>query len=384
MALRRVCSNMDVVAAARQRIKNVFANGVPVYMAFSAGKDSIVLADLTYQLIRAGEINPALLTVFFIDEEAIFDCVEATAKEWRQKFLLAGAAFQWWCIEVRHYNCFNELANDESFICWDRYKQDVWVRHPPAFAIREHSQLRPRMESYQEFLPKVTKDGIVITGVRAAESVQRLQYMAKLNMGIKGITNSNTIYPIYDWKNADIWLYLKHRQLAIPDVYLKMYQVGVNKNSLRVSQFFSIDTARSLVQLNEYYPDLMERIIRRELNAYLAALYWDTEMFGRSTAARRKNAEKQTDKDYKALLVKMFANMPQYFNTPHKMSVAKNYRNLFIKTALFATPADHRKMYEALLGGDPKKRSYRALGQTIYGHFYNDVKTERKEKKRCE
>ena len=66
------------------------------------------------------------------------------------------------------------------------------------------------------------------------------------------------------------------------------------------------------------------------------------------------------------------------------MSVAKNYRNLFIKTALFATPADHRKMYEALLGGDPKKRSYRALGQTIYGHFYNDVKTERKEKKRCE
>ena len=87
MALRRVCSNMDVVAAARQRIKNVFANGVPVYMAFSAGKDSIVLADLTYQLIRAGEINPALLTVFFIDEEAIFDCVEATAKEWRQKFL---------------------------------------------------------------------------------------------------------------------------------------------------------------------------------------------------------------------------------------------------------------------------------------------------------
>ena len=384
MALRRVCSNMDVVAAARQRIKNVFANGVPVYMAFSAGKDSIVLADVTYQLIRAREINPALLTVFFIDEEAIFACVEEAAAAWRRKFLLAGAAFQWWCIEVRHYNCFNELANDESFICWDRYKQDVWVRQPPAFAIREHSQLRPRMESYQEFLPKVTKDGIVMTGVRAAESVQRLQYMAKLNMGIKGITNSNTIYPIYDWKNADVWLYLKQRQLDIPDVYLKMYQVGVNRNNLRVSQFFSIDTARSLVQLNEYYPDLMERIIRREPNAYLAALYWDTEMFGRNTAARRKNAEKQFDKDYKALLVKMFANMPQYFNTPHKMNVAKNYRNLFIKTALFATPADHRKMYEALLGGDPKKRSYRALGQTIYGRFYNDAKTERKEKKRCE
>ena len=88
MALKRIRSGMNVLTAARQRIKNVFANGVPVYMSFSAGKDSIVLADLTYQLIRAGEINPALLTVIFIDEEAIFDCIEATAGEWRQKFLL--------------------------------------------------------------------------------------------------------------------------------------------------------------------------------------------------------------------------------------------------------------------------------------------------------
>lgn len=39
--------------------------------------------------------------------------------------------------------------------------------------------------------------------------------------------------------------------------------------------------------MNEYYPDLMERIIRREPNAYLAALYWDSEMFGRSSKNRR-------------------------------------------------------------------------------------------------
>ena len=32
MAVKRVRSNLDVVTAARQRIKNVFANGVPVYM----------------------------------------------------------------------------------------------------------------------------------------------------------------------------------------------------------------------------------------------------------------------------------------------------------------------------------------------------------------
>ena len=95
MAVKRVASNVDIVTAARQRIKNVFSNGVPVYMSFSGGKDSLCLADLTLKLIQAGEIDPALLTVLFIDEEAIFDCIEETAKAWRKKFLLAGAKFQW-------------------------------------------------------------------------------------------------------------------------------------------------------------------------------------------------------------------------------------------------------------------------------------------------
>ena len=132
MAVKRVASNVDIVTAARQRIKNVFSNGVPVYMSFSGGKDSLCLADLTLKLIQAGEIDPAQLTVLFIDEEAIFDCIEETTKAWRKKFLLAGAKFQWWCIEVKHFNCLNELSSDETFVCWDRRKRDVWVRQAAA------------------------------------------------------------------------------------------------------------------------------------------------------------------------------------------------------------------------------------------------------------
>lgn len=89
-----------------------------------------MLAHLTYQLIQTGEIDPSLLTVLFIDEEAIFDCIEATTKLWRKKFLLAGAKFDWWCIEVKHFNCLNELSSDETFVCWDSRKRDVWVRQP--------------------------------------------------------------------------------------------------------------------------------------------------------------------------------------------------------------------------------------------------------------
>ena len=378
MAVKRVQSDMDVVTAAKLRIKNVFSNGVPVYLSFSGGKDSIVLAHLTYQLIQAGEIDPSLLTVFFIDEEAIFDCIEATTKLWRKKFLLAGAKFDWWCIEVKHFNCLNELSSDETFVCWDSRKRDVWVRQPPPFAIRNHPQLRPRVDNYQSFLPRVTLDGIMISGVRAAESIQRLQYMAALNMGAKGITSTNTIYPIYDWKTTDVWLYLRDQHIDIPEVYLQMYQVGVNRNQLRVSQFFSVDTVPVLVHLGEYDPQLMERVLRREPNAYLAVMYWDSEMFHRTTKKRRE-LEGEDKKDYRALLKDiLFLRPGEYFNTPNKKEIAKRYRKAFIETDGMARPRDYRKMYEGLVAGDPKLRTLRAIYQDIFCAYAAYAKNFRK------
>lgn len=370
---------MDVVTAAKIRIRNAFHNGIPVYMSFSGGKDSLVLAQLTFSLIQSGEIDPSLLTVQFVDEEAIFPCIEKTVMDWRRKFMYAGAKFEWYCVEVKHFNCFNELSEDETFICWDRRKRDMWVRQPPPFAIMSHPMLKPRKDNYQSFMPRVCMDGITMTGVRSAESIQRLQYMARLNLGGKGMTGRRQIFPIYDWTTNDVWLYLRNEGVEIPRIYLYLWQSGTNRNQLRVSQFFSIDTARTLVQMNEYYPDLMERVIRREPNAYLAALYWDSEMFGRRSRARREAEGEEITKDYKAMLTEMFSDMPRYFNTPNKLQVAKRYRNLFIKIGLFATDKDYQQMYEALQKGDPKLRSCRALYQIIYSRYIEDAKAERRE-----
>ena len=380
MAVRRLQSDIDVVTAAKSRIRNAFKNGVTVYMSFSGGKDSIVLAHLTHSLICAGEIDPSLLVVQFVDEEAIFPCIEKSVKDWRKKFLLAGAKFEWYCVEVRHFNCFNELSEEESFICWDREKQDVWVRQPPPFAIRSHPLLKPRVDNYQSFMPRVCMDGITLTGVRAAESIQRLQYMSRMNLGGKGITGRRQMFPVYDWTTNDVWLYLLNEHVDIPDIYLYLWQSGSGKNQLRVSQFFSVDTARSLVQMNEYYPDLMERIIRREPNAYLAALYWDSEMFGRRSKTRRKIESAEPEKDYKALLLEMFNNMPKYFTTPHKLKIAKAYRAFFLKASLVATEKDYKRIYEALIRGDPKMRSLRALYQTVYTGYIDKAKREEVEK----
>lgn len=382
MAVKRRESSIDVVKAAEIRITNVFNNGLPVFMSFSGGKDSLCMAQLVYNLVQRGKINPSQLVVQFIDEEAIFPCIEKTVKNWRKRFILMGAKFEWYCLEVRHYNCFNELSNDESFICWDREKEAVWVRQPPSFAIRSHPLLKPRVETYQDFLPRTCQSGITMTGIRTAESVQRLQNIATMTRAGKTMTAKHQIFPIYDWTNNDVWFYLLNEHVEIPDIYLYLWQAGTRKGQLRVSQFFSIDTARSLVKMNEYYPDLMERVIRREPNAYLAALYWDSEMFGRNSATRRTIEADSNKKDYKAELIKMFNNMDVYFTTEHKRQIASKYRNFFIRVAPIATEKDYKIIYEGLISGDPKLRTYRALFQRIYGRYISEAKRE--EAKRIE
>lgn len=188
------------------------------------------------------------------------------------------------------------------------------------------------------------------------------------------MTNKHQIFPIYDWTNNDVWLYLLRERVDIPEIYLFLWQSGTSRGQLRVSQFFSVDTARSLVKMNEYYPDLMERITQREPNAYLAALYWDSEMFGRNTRTRKGYENGITEKDYKGALLDLFSDMDGNFRTKHKRKIAEKYRNFFIKVSAIADNRDYKAIYEGLISGDPKLRTFRALYQRIYGKYITGAK----------
>lgn len=358
---------VDVLTMARRRIVNSFSNGLPIFLSMSGGKDSIVLADLVYRLINEGKVDPSQLTVRFIDEEAMHEEVIRVVKDWRKKFLLAGAKFEWFCLEVKHFNCFNQLENDESFICWDREKRGRWVRPMPKFAITDHPQFRPRVDSYQEFLSRAERGGLTMTGVRIAESVQR-----RVALNPTPSRAQDKIQPIYDWKDSDIWKYIKEEGLDFPNTYLDLYRLGCSRRQMRLSQFFSIDTARSLVRLAEFEPGLMERIVRREPGAYLAALYWDTEMFRtvRKPRKRRTNAgaESRSEdvKDYRAEVMKLLAS-PEYrmldrsVAPSQKQRDARKARNIILRYGDAITPRIWKDLYATLYAGDPKGRTFRAM-----------------------
>jgi len=366
---------MSCVDAAIHRIRNVFSNGVKVYMSLSGGKDSICMADLVYQMIRRGEVDAKQLTCVFIDEEAIYDCSIDAMLYWRKRFLMVGAKFDWYCLPLKQVTCFNHLTNDESWITWEPGKESVWVRQPPSFAIMSSPYLTAvGAMNYQTFLPRVSRDGIMLTGVRAAESLQRLKYMAAMNLGRQGITGKNIIYPIYDWKDNDVWMYIRDHHLDIPEAYMWIYQAGESRRSLRISNFFGADSLRGLKHIAETDPDLWARIEKREPNAYLTLLYWDTEWYKRSSRTRRRNEADDT-RDYKELTRRMlFDEYDKHFTNATTRKVADAYKRCYAKINGVARPRDYKQMHDALIAGDPKLRTLRAVYHNVYEAYADYAK----------
>lgn len=343
----------NVVEAAERRVFEAFNRNKTVAMSFSGGKDSICMADIVVKAMQKYGISFARLMVIFFDEEAIYPDVEKIALEWRGKFMSLGAKFYWFCLPIKHYNCCNKLANDESFICWEPGKESVWVRPMPKFAIRNHTAFRMGM-TYQMFGEKIFKDIPQMVGLRMAESLQR-------RSAISAMHKSTFIYPIYDWKDQDVWLYIQRTGLQIPITYIYLYKVGVALNKLRISQFFSIDTIKSLPKVLEFYPDLYERILKREPNADLVMLYWDTDMFRSSKQEQKFDLGK--GKDYKTIFKEAMRKAAEH---PEDYPGYEKAKKIYARVNEATSQKTYKKMYQLLLAGDPKMRTYRILVGDLY------------------
>ena len=341
--------NISVVDAAERRVLEAFNNNKLITLSFSGGKDSICMADIVVKTMQKYGIPFSRLIVIFFDEEAIYPDVEEIVKDWRSRFLSYGAKFYWFCLPIKHFNCCNKLANDESFICWEPGKESVWVRPMPKFAIRNHKDFRLGM-SYQHFAEKIFKKLPQMVGLRMAESIQR---RAAISLKTE---KSTFIYPLYDWKDSDIWLYIKLYGLQIPKTYIYLYKVGVDLNKLRISQFFSIDTIKTLPKVMEFYPDLYQRVILREPNADLVMLYWDTDMF-RSTKQDNR-FELEEGKDYKKLLKE---EMLKAGRNPDMYPGYKDAKKIYARVDERTSQKVCQRLYQMLVAGDPKKRIYRVL-----------------------
>lgn len=357
MAVKYFESNISVLDAAKQRIKNLFNSGVKVYISFSSGKDSLCVASLTYDLILQGEIDRKQLAVIFVDEEGLYKSMVDQAMLWRNKFEKIGVPFIWLCLPFKQASILNSLSFSESWITWEPGKEDCWMRTPPPFAITSHPLLKyPGQMNYQTFCTKAFSDGICMIGMRASESYTRVKAMGVVNLKRPG----GKFYPIYDWKDTDVWRYIKERNLEFPEAYMWEYETGTARNKLRLCQFFGDGGSGGLKRIAETDPDLWKRIEKREPNAYLATLYWDSEMFGRRTKQRTELEKDQEEKDYEALVKDiLWGDTSKYRIGADTLAHLDGWKALLTKMGDYCPDWVYRKIYEGIIFGDPKGRMLR-------------------------
>ena len=207
-------------------------------------------------------------------------------------------------------------------------------------------------------------------GLRTAESLTRLQTLS--NYDLSKVTPGGSFFPIYDWKDQDVWLYIKERKLEFPEIYIRLYEAGVQRNNLRLCAFFGDCGTQGLRWIAETDNELWQRIEKREPNAYLVLLYWDSEMFRRSSSKRKELEKDEVKKDYRALCKDiLFLNSDNYTIAEDTKKHLKQWRSLFVKTFGIATDRHYKRMYEGLLYGDPKSRVLRILWTNIYLDYNN-------------
>ncbi len=352
---------LTVDRALYERLERAGKKYPKLYFFFSGGKESLIIATAVAEMVGDGRFEAKRLIVIFVDEEAIYPCVDRVVTAWARRFRRMGARFEWLCLPFKHYNCFNLLANDESFVLWEESARDAWVRPMPTGAMTEHP-LFQKGDRYQQFGDRL-KDAPTMIGIRAEESVQRSAAIAH------GKGRTSHIYPLYDWGLNDVWLFLRQHKVEIPDAYLNMWKVGIPANRLRISQFFTIDTAQSLVRMVEFYPGLYEKILAREPNAYLAMYYWDSEMFRRMTSTRKKLEDAV---DWEAKFYRELRESDRKKSYDYRVCAVLMMRHGKIIAAL--SPARRsvifRDMYSVISTGDPKKRLQRSIYSRIGSMYY--------------
>jgi 23S rRNA-/tRNA-specific pseudouridylate synthase len=57
------------------------------------------------------------------------------------------------------------------------------------------------------------------------------------------------------------------------------------------------------------------------------------------------------------------------------MELAKSYKKLYIKGFSFMQQKHFKKMYEAIMAGDPKKRTLRAIYTDIFTDYVKDSRS---------
>ena len=274
--------DMDVLTAAKQRIAKVFDDFPRVYVSFSGGKDSSVMLHLVMEeaIKRDRKVG-----VLLVDLEGMY---KITIEHIQAMYDLYADHIEpyWVCLPIRLRNAVSVF--EPRWMCWEPGKEDVWIRHPPPMAITDETFFpffRRGME-FEEFVPLFGKwyGGGKLTacfvGIRSDESLNRYRTIKGKKSMFEGLQWTTwlgdglyNIYPIYDWKVSDVWLYNTRYHKPYNKLYDYMHQAGLTPSQMRICQPYGDDQRKGLWLFHVIEPETWARVVARVNGANQGAMY---------------------------------------------------------------------------------------------------------------
>lgn len=276
----------SVLEASQERVRKVFDSFERVYVSFSGGKDSTVMMHLV--LDEAMKRNRKV-GVLIIDLEAQYNDTIKHIEEMLERYK-DNIDLHWVCAEMLLRNAVSNY--EPRWICWDEDKKDIWVRKKPKMSadLSQYDFYVPKME-FEEFMVLFGQwysgYGEHLTaafiGIRADESLHRYMAIASRKDGLmfdnhqwttKVSKNLFNIYPIYDWKTEDIWIYHgKYKDKCHNPVYDKMSMAGVKLSQQRLCQPYGDDQRRGLWLYHILEPETWYKVVARVNGVNSGTLY---------------------------------------------------------------------------------------------------------------
>jgi len=259
-------------------------NFAKVYLSYSGGKDSTVMLHLVMDeaIKRNRKIG-----VLFIDLEGQYKITIQHIQECFDMYRDYIEPF-WCCLPIHLRNAVS--VYETHWICWDRDKEQAWIRQPPKMAITDEAYFPFFVKGmeFEEFVPLFGawygKGELTacFVGIRSDESLNRYRTIAslvKIPYQCKQWTtlvcdNVYNIYPIYDWKTTDDWIYQgKNPNKPYNKLYDFMYKAGLPLHLMRICQPYGDDQRRGLWLFHLIEPETWARIVARVNGANSGAMY---------------------------------------------------------------------------------------------------------------
>jgi len=322
--------DINVLEASKNRISKVFDSFENIYISFSGGKDSTVMTHLV--MAEAIKRNRKV-AILIIDLEAQYkqtiDHIREIVSLYKDNIEL-----HWFCGELLLRNAVSDFQ--PKWVCWDEDNKNIWVRQKPEEAsdLSQYDFYLPKME-FEEFMVlfgkwyskgKLTAGFI---GIRADESLHRYRAIVSNKKGLmfnghkwstKVSTNLFNIYPIYDWRTEDIWIFhSKNKHLCHNTIYDMMTMAGVKLSNQRLCQPFGDDQKRGLWLYHILESDTWYKLLNRVSGVNSGTLYIQE----RGSINGYNNIDKPNNHTWESYVNYLLKSLPN--------TMRKHYKERFVK-----------------------------------------------------